>query len=82
MSESITLTIGEEFHLRRGKDRIRYAGMPSEEAFSIAQKKDSGYQGFSWNLFFPRKMTQITIDEVSIVVESISPEKITFRVIE
>jgi hypothetical protein len=82
MNKSITLTIGEEFHLKRGKDRIRYAGMPSEYVYSIVQKKSSGYQGFAWNLFFPKKQPQITIDEVNIMVENVAPEQITLRVME
>jgi hypothetical protein len=37
MLESITLSVGQTHHLRRRKDRIIYAGMPSDEAYSIVQ---------------------------------------------
>jgi hypothetical protein len=80
MERSIVLALGETFHLRTGKDRIIYAGMPSESVYSIVEKKESGYQGFAWNLFYPKKMTEITIDGVKLYVESVSPEEIRLRV--
>ena len=80
MREAITLPLGEEYHLRRGKDRIRYAGMPSDTVYSIVQRKASGYRGFAWNLFFPIKQQDITIDGVSIFVEDVRPEEIRFRI--
>lgn len=39
MNNAVVLSVGDTFHLRRGKDRIIYAGMPSEDVFSIAQRK-------------------------------------------
>ena len=39
MLEPIVLSVGQTHHLRRGKDRIIYAGMPSEDTFSIVQLK-------------------------------------------
>ena len=55
MDKIVVLAIGEGFHLKRGKDHITYAGMPSEDVYSIVQIKASGYQGYSWNLYFPRR---------------------------
>ena len=52
---TVVLDIGAEFHLKRGKDRIMYAGMPSEEVYSIVQRKAYGYQDYAWNLFYPKK---------------------------
>lgn len=80
MERSVTLAIGETFHLKTGKDRIIYAGMPSEDVYSIVQKKADGHQGFSWNLYYPRKKTGITIDGIQLYVESVSPDEIQFRV--
>ena len=74
------LQVGQIFHLRAGKDRIIYAGMPSENVYSIAQMKQSGYQGFGWNLFFPRRRQTITIDGVNLYVENVTPDEITLRV--
>ena len=80
MNNLITLSVGDDFHLKLGKDHIIYAGMPSENVYSIVQRKTSGYQGFAWNLFFPRRQMDITIDKVKIFVESVVPEEIRFRV--
>ena len=66
--------------MRRGKDHILYAGMPSEDVYSIAQKKSSGYQGFAWNLYFPKKQQEITIDGVSVFVENVTPDEIRLRI--
>ena len=79
MENYISLAVGETHHLKQGKDRITYAGMPSENVYSIAQRKASGYQGFAWNLFFSRNQTQITIDGVGLSVETVTPEEIRFR---
>jgi hypothetical protein len=82
MNNSITLKVGDVFHLKRGKDRIRYAGIVSEDVFSIVQEKKAGYQGFACILYFPSKTTQMTIDGINLGVESVSPEKIVLRVVE
>jgi len=80
MVEPIVLAVGESVHLRRGKDHILYAGMPSENVYSIVQKKAYGYQGFAWNLFFPKKRQEITVDGVNIFVESVTPDEIRLRI--
>ncbi len=80
MVEPVVLAVGERVHLRRGKDHIFYAGMPSENVYSIVQKKSSGYQGFAWNLYFPKRRQEITIDGVNIFVESVTPEEIRLRI--
>ncbi|OGO29893.1 MAG: hypothetical protein A2Z29_05690 [Chloroflexi bacterium RBG_16_56_11] len=79
--KTVVLVVGEDFHLKTGKDHIIYAGMPSAEVYSIAQKKGSGYQGFAWNLYFPKKRQDITIDGVRLSVEMATPEEIRFRVV-
>ncbi|MCX6011307.1 MAG: hypothetical protein NT134_03485 [Chloroflexi bacterium] len=80
MNRQVVLSVGESFHLRRGKDHIIYAGMPSEDVYSIVQKRASGYQGYSWNLFFPKRQQEITIDGVNIFVESVAPQEISLRI--
>ena len=80
IGQLVTLSIGQDFHLRRGKDHIIYAGMPSDGVYSIVQKRASGYQGYAWNLFFPKRKQEITIDGVNIFVENVTPEEIRLRV--
>ena len=81
MNNSIVLSIGDIHHLRLGKDRIVYAGMPSENVFSIALMKwEFLYRGYSWNLYFPKGQSKIRIDGVNIVVDSVTPDEIRLRV--
>jgi len=80
MDRSVLLSVGETFHLRSGKDRIVYAGMPSEDVYSIVQRKASGYQGFAWNLFYPKRKSEIIIDGVNILVENVTADEIRLRV--
>ncbi len=54
MDNSVVLSVGDSHHIRFGKDRIIYAGMPSEKVFSMVQRKwEFPYMDYSWNLFFP-----------------------------
>ena len=77
MDNSVILPVGDSCHLSFGKDRIYYAGMPSEKVFSIVQRKSAfPYMGFAWNLYFPRGQSRIRIDGVNIQVESVTPEEI------
>lgn len=80
--KSVVLKVGQEYHLKIGRDRIIYAGQPGEDVYSIVQKKGSGYQGFAWNLFYPVKCREVTIDGVPLEVESVNPDEICFRVTE
>ena len=49
MEEATVLAVGESCHLRMEKDWIMYAGMPSEDVYSVVRrKKTSGYQIFTW----------------------------------
>jgi len=81
MDRSVVLSVGDKYRLGLGKDRIVYAGMPSEKVFSIVQMKwEFLYQGYSWNLFFPIEQSKIRIEGVNILVENVTPEEIRLRV--
>ena len=80
MDNSIVLSVGDTFHLRRGKDHVTYAGMPSDTVYSIAQRKANGYQGYAWNLYYPKRKSDIAIDGVNIFVENVNPDEIRLRV--
>jgi len=84
MNNSVVLSVGDSYHLRRGKDHIVYAGMPSDKVYSIAQRKWDmapyiGW-GYAWNLFFPVGQTTIRIDGVNIQVDNVTPNEIRLRV--
>ena len=84
MDNAVVLSVGDSFHLRRGKDRIAYAGMLSDDVFSIVQRKREalpyGWSGQAWNLFFPRNQSTIRIDGINIMVENVTKEEIRLRV--
>jgi len=81
VSDSIVLSVGDTRKLRFGKDRIIYAGMPSERVYSIVQMKwEFLYRGYSWNLFYPKEQSKIRIDGVNILVENVTPDEIRLRV--
>jgi len=83
MSNSLVLSIGDSYHLKPGKDRIVYAGMPSNEVFSIVQRKQQAVPfafGQAWNLFFPKNKSTIRIDDINIIVENVTKEEIRLRV--
>ena len=80
MERLIVLSVGDTHHLQFGKDRIVYAGMPSEGVYSIVQKKwEFVYRGYACNLFFPKEQSRIRIDGVNILVESVTPDEIRIR---
>ncbi len=55
MDRLVVLPVGDSTYLGFGKGCIYYAGMPSEKAYSIVQRKgEFPYQGFAWNLFYPK----------------------------
>ena len=81
MADSVVLSVGKDFHLRRGKDHIVYAGMPADAIYSIVQRKSNGYEGYAWNLFYPKKKNEIEIDGVNIFVENVTPDEISLRVV-
>ena len=77
MTRTVALSVGDIHHLRLGKDRIVYAGMPSEKVYSVVQMKwEAFYRGYAWNLFFPKEQSNIRIDGVNLTVESVAPEEI------
>ena len=81
MERTIVLSVGDTHKLGLGKDRVIYAGMPSENVFSIIQVRwEFMYRGYSWNLYFPKNRSEIRTDGVNILVENVTPEEIRFRV--
>ena len=81
MDKSVVLSVGDIHHLRLGKDRVVYAGMPNENVFSFVQMKwEFLYRGYSWNLYFPKNQGTIKIEGVNVLVESVTPEEIRLRI--
>lgn len=81
VSKAVVIPVGGEFHLKLGKDRIIYAGMPSADVYSVAQRKSTGYQGYSWNLYYSRNRREIVIDGVRLYIERVTPDEIEIRAV-
>jgi len=80
MDSTVVLSVGDSYHLGLGKDRIVYAGMPSDKTYSIVLKKwEFVYRGYAWNLFFPKEQSEIRIDGINLLVEEVSPQRIVLR---
>ncbi|NJD27955.1 MAG: hypothetical protein FIA92_06615 [Chloroflexi bacterium] len=76
----MTLSVGDIQSLGWGRNRIVYAGMPSESVYSIVELKwEFFYRGYAWNLFFPIERRKIRIDGVNLAVEDVTPDSITLR---
>jgi hypothetical protein len=80
MSEAVVLSVGEDYRVAGVlQGRIAYAGMPSESVFSLAVKKEAG-GSYAWNLFFPTYEHDIAVAGNRILIESVTPHSIKFRV--
>ena len=83
MDNPVVLSVGDNYHLRSGKDNIVYAGMPSENVYSIVQRKwnvfPMGFWGQAWNLYYPKEQSKIRIDGVNILMDSVTPDEIRLR---
>jgi transcription-repair coupling factor (superfamily II helicase) len=81
MDRSVVLSVGDRYKLGLGKDRIVYAGMPSENVYSIVQMKwEFLYRGYSLNLYFPKSQATIRIDGINIMIDSVTADEIRLRV--
>ena len=81
MDRFVVLSVGDVHRLGFGKDRIIYAGMPSENVFSIILVRwEFVYRGYSWNLYFPTSRSEIRIDGVNTLVENVTSDEIRFRI--
>ena len=81
MDGSAVLSVGDSINLGLFKGRVIYAGMPSPDVYSMVHKKyEFMYQGYAWNLFYPREQSRIRVEGVNILVESVTPAEIRLRV--
>jgi hypothetical protein len=82
ITDDITLAVGETTKIKLGFVNtltIIYGGMPSKDVFTIIIQTSSGYQGYSYNLFYQKDTKTMRIGKESFSVITVSPEKITLR---
>lgn len=80
MDNPVVLKVGED-HRVSGllQGCIAYAGMPSQNTFSIVHKREVG-GNYAYNLFFPTDKQDISIGPVKIYVHKVSTEEIQFSI--
>ena len=82
ITEDIVLGVGEKTKIKFGfMDSITliYGGMVSKEVFSLALLFGSGYQGYSYNLYFPVDSRNIKIGSISLSVVNVKSEQLILR---
>ncbi len=82
ISDEINLAVGEKTKIKIGfmnAKTIIYSGMISKDIFSIVLLYGTGNQGFSYNLFYPKTLKAIKIDNESFYVVSVNEDKIVLR---
>jgi hypothetical protein len=82
VTPDITISIGEATKIKLGfvnTISVIYGGMPSKDVFSIIIQTGSGYQGYSYNLFYPKDTKTIKIGKESFTVINVTSEQITLR---
>ncbi|MBN2130461.1 MAG: hypothetical protein JW741_13245 [Sedimentisphaerales bacterium] len=71
--------IGDSIRVKRGFMTVIslvYAGMPSENVFSLVVTTTAGHMGMGYNLYFPASQRQLEIAGVSVSVQSVSPTSV------
>jgi hypothetical protein len=82
ISNEITLAIGETIKVKLGfvnTVTLVYSGMPSKDVFSIVLLSSSGYQGYSYHLYYPKDSKFIKVGKESFSIVDVSAEKLTLR---
>jgi hypothetical protein len=59
--------------------KLVYCGMPNEHTFSLGYFETTGYQGYALNLYFPKKSSKITIDNIEFNIMGVNQEKINLE---
>jgi hypothetical protein len=82
ISEDITLLVGEKRKVKSGlldSITIIYSGMISKETFSITVLYGSGYQGYSYILYFSKESKTIKVGKETFSIVSVNPDQLILR---
>ena len=80
ISKEIVLEVGGSKKIKLGfmnNITLIYGGMPNRDVFTIALLSYSGYQGYGYNLFYPKDVKNIKVGDKLFRVGNGSPEKLT-----
>ena len=64
ITEESTLEVGESTKIKLGfmsNVTLIYGGMPNKDVFTIAILSYSGYQGYGYNLYYPKDAKSIKV---------------------
>ena len=82
IKNDIILAVGEKTKIKIGmltSMELIYSGMVSKDVFSIALTFGSGYQGYSYNLYFSKESKTIKIGNETLSIISVNPNQLTLR---
>ena len=82
ISQDITLLVGEKTKVKSGlldSISIIYSGMISKDTFSITVLYGSGYQGYSYNLFFSKESKTIKVGKETFSIVSVTADQLILR---
>ncbi|MCK4302480.1 MAG: hypothetical protein KAW91_06880 [candidate division Zixibacteria bacterium] len=77
------LRVGESARIRGGllsQHEVIYAGMPSDNTYSLTITYAAGYQRMGYNLFLPTNHREVWHKKGHITVLSVSPGEIHLRI--
>jgi len=80
IDKEITLEVGDSTKIKLGfmnNVTLIYSGMPNRDVFSIGILSYSGYQGYGYNLFYPKNTKSIKVGNKTFRVVNVSPERLT-----
>lgn len=82
IANDINLAIGGTTRIKLGivnTVTLIYSGMLSKDVFSIVIQTGSGYQGYSYNLYYPKDTKTIKIGKESLSIINVRPKQLTLR---
>ncbi|MDX1741731.1 MAG: hypothetical protein R3178_10570 [Rhodothermales bacterium] len=77
-----SLLVGESAKVKTilfGNISVVYAGMVSEQVYSVVVKWTSGNNSLAYNLYLRKTQKQVHLPKGEIIVSSVTPERMNFR---
>ena len=77
------LELGESIEIQRGlltRTSVLYAGMLNDRVFSLVVTRVRGHQALAYNLYLPIDHPHLTIAEVPVTIQAVSPATVQVTV--
>jgi hypothetical protein len=86
VTKSYTLKVGEHEVVRRrffGRTwAVAYAGMPTDNTYSLAVTWSVGHQSAAYNLFLPSDQRELPLFSGRMFIEDVSPQRVSLRYVD